>query len=245
MTRFTIITAVILAFAGCVPSSKLSDELTEITTTPDQGNQKLEFVFREGEAFNHPSVAVWTEDMDGEYLETLYVTDFVAKGRFGKGELGPGKWTDIPGEVRRPASLPYWAHKRNIKAPDGLFIPSPETAVPDAISGATPKAGFKLHTSCNMARERKFRILVEVNQAWDSNAFWTNDKYPGDLNYFGSLQPALIYAVTIDPLSDEREYVLNPVGHSHPTGASGKLFTDISTLTTAKEIYSKITVTLK
>lgn len=245
MTRNAIIFILIFGFAGCIPTSKLNEELVEFSTATESGNQKLEFVFLTGRAFNHPSYAIWTEDLEGNYLETLFVTEFVAKGIFGRGELGPGKWSSVPGEVRRPATLPYWAHKRNIQAPDGLFIPSPETPVPDARSGATPKSGFRLHTSSETDRGKKFRILVEVNQAWDSNSYWTNDKYPDDLNYFGSLQPALVYAVTVDPESEEREYVLNPIGHSHPSGASGRLYTDITTITTAKEIYRKITVFLK
>jgi hypothetical protein len=85
--------------------------------------------------------------MEGNYIETLYVTAYVAKGRFSFGELAPGKWKSEPGDVRRPATLPYWAHKRNIKAPDGLYIPSPETAVPDALTSATPTGNFNLETA--------------------------------------------------------------------------------------------------
>jgi hypothetical protein len=221
---------------GCVSQRGMETETIVIQTSPENAIREMEIEFQKGKAFNHPSFAVWTEDLEGNYIETLYVTGYVAKGRFGFGEIEPGKWKNEPGDARRPATLPYWAHKRNIKAPDGLFIPSPQTEVPDALTSATPRNNFRLETGTSYSGTKKFRVLLEINQAWDANEFWTNNKFEGDLNYFGSLQPALVYAVTVDPENKEAEYHLNPIGHSHPTGANGVLFTDLTTLTTAKEI---------
>lgn len=235
----------LFVITGCMSQRGLDSETVVIRTTPENISRNLEIEFHTGKAFNHPSFAVWIEDLEGNYIETLYVTGYVAKGRFGFGEVEPGKWKNEPGDVRRPATLPYWAHKRNVKAPDGLYIPSAETAVPDALTSATPRNNFMLETGTSYAGSKKFRVLFEINQAWDSNEFWTNNKFEGDINYFGSLQPALVYAVTVNPEEEETEYFLNPIGHSHPTGANGVLFTDISTLTTAKEIAEKIIVRLK
>lgn len=240
-----LIVVPLLILAGCTSQRGIETELITIRTTPENPVREIEIEFEKGKAFNHPSFAVWMEDPEGNYIETLYVTGYVAKGRFGHGEVEPGKWKNEPGEVRRPATLPYWAHKRNINAPDGLFIPSPETAVPDALTSATPHNNFKLETATSYSGNKKFRILFEINQAWDANEFWNNSKFEGDLNYFGSLQPALVYAVTVDPENREAEYYLNPIGHSHPTGANGVLFTDLTTLTTAKEIAHKIVARLK
>ena len=230
---------------GCASQREIENELMTINTTPESPVREIKIEFIKGETFNHPSFAIWTEDLEGDYIETLYVTEYVAKGKFGYGEIEPGRWKNEPGEARRPATLPYWAHKRNIKAPDGLYIPSPETPVPDAVTTATPKVDFILKTATSYSRNAKFRVLMEINQAWDSNSYWTNSQYPDNNDYFGSLQPALVYAVTVDPVNPEDEYHLNPIGHSHPTGASGKLFTDLTTLTTAKEIAHKIIVRLK
>ena len=85
---------------------------------------------------------------------------------------------------------------------------------------------------------------MEINQAWDSNDFWTNNKIPDDLNYYTSLQPAIVYAVTIEQEDSTNEFFMNPIGHSHPSGANGKLFTNLMTLTSAKEIAKKIIVRL-
>lgn len=239
-------TTIILAafIMGCSSQQKISDEIRIIRTTPENGTQNLEIEFTKGPEFNHPSFAIWTEDLEGNYIETLYVTQFVGSGKFGHGEIKPGKWSNEPGTARRPASLPYWAHKRNIQAPDGLYIPSPETAVPDAITGATPQGNFRLE-SASKVKNKKFKLLLEINQPWDSNRFWTNSKFPDDLDYFSSLQPALVYETTIDSESNQAENLMQLIGHAEPSGKNGNLYSDLNTLTTAKEIAQKIVVRLK
>jgi hypothetical protein len=240
-----IIIVIGIFLAGCASQQNLTSEKEIITTTPEQINTKLEFELITGKYHNHPSFAIWIEDLEGNYIETLYVTQYFAKGIFGYGEAEPGKWKNEPGNVRRPAALPYWSHKRNIKASDGLYVPSPETSVPDALTGATPKGNFALKTGTKVAGDIMFRVLLEINQPWDSNDYWTNNKYPDDFNYKSSLQPGLVYAVTISPDSPKKVYYLNPIGHSHYSGETGELFSDLTTITTAREIFSKIAVTIK
>jgi len=240
-----IIIAATVFLAGCASQKNITSESEIITTSPEKINTKLEFELTTGISHNHPSFAIWVEDLDGNYIETLYVTQYFAKGVFGHGETSPGKWKNEPGEVRRPAALPYWSHKRNIKAADGLYAPSPETAVPDALTGATPNGNFILKTGSKVTGDNSFRVLVEINQPWDSNDFWTNNKYPENLNYNTSLQPALVYDAVITTSSPKTEYFLNPIGHSHPAGETGELFNDISSITTAREIFSKIEVRMK
>jgi len=234
----------IIIFISCTSKQRITADIEEFSTSPDLVNTPLEIRFMRGEAFNHPSFAIWVEDLAGNYIETLYVTHYVATGIFGRGEIEPGKWKNEPGEVRRPASLPYWAHKRNIKAPDGLYIPSPETAVPDALTGATPTQNFILRTGTRI-KEGKFKLLLEINQPWDSNEYWNNAKFPDDQDYFTSLQPALVYETTIDLNVRKKEYFLNPVGHSHPSGSNGDLDTNLSTITTARNIVKSISVQIQ
>jgi len=236
---------ILLLFFSCTAVKNTSEEREVINLISGKQGQNFELTFTKGEAFNHPSFAIWAEDMEGNYIETLFVTQYVGTGNYAHGELEPGKWKNNPGEARRPATLPYWAFKRGIRAPDGLYVPSAQNPVPDAITGATPKGSFSLNTGVGIRQNKKFRLLMEINQPWDSNKFWTNVLYPGDNDYFTSLQPALVYAVTIDPGEKETEFVLNPIGHSHPSGKDGKLYTDLNTITTALEIAHKITVILK
>ncbi len=242
----SIILLFLTAFVfGCSVKRNLTEKVETISTSPEQINTKLQVEQVAGKHFNHPSFAIWVEDLDGNYIETLYVTQYFAKGVFGHGETEKGKWKNEPGEVRRPAALPYWSHKRNIKAPDGLYAPSPETAVPDALTGATPKGSFMLNTGSKFKTGESFNVLFEVNQPWDSNDYWTNNKFPDDFDYNTSLQPALVYQALVTPESNLREFTLTPIGHSHPSGKSGELFADLSHITTAKQIFEKVVVRLQ
>ncbi len=229
---------------NCTPAYRQESQnpIAIVQSNLDAQGTTLSLEFQKGPAHNHPSLAIWLEDLNGNFIQTLFVTKYVATGIYGHGELESGRWKPEPGRAVRPATLPYWSHKRGQhtgKIPD---LPSPENPVPDAISGATPSADFILQTKSDQVLPRRFRVLLEINQAWDSNRYWTNNKYPGDNDYLTSLQPALVYAVTIDLDSGMTEYHLNPVGHSHYSGKNGLLYTDLSTFTTALQIAEKIVV---
>jgi hypothetical protein len=148
----------------------------------------------------------------------------------------------MPGEIQRPAALPYWSHKRGIKNENGLFLPTPTNPIVDAYTGPTPEKSFILDTSLDEADLRKFHVLFEINQTWDWNEFWTNNKFPEDEEYKTSCQPALVFAVAIDLDKPDREYVMEVVGRSHHSGANGELYDDIHTLTTALHIAEEIVV---
>lgn len=87
--------------------------------------------------------------------------------------------------------------------------------------------------------------MLEINQNWDWNNYWTNDKYPDDENYKWSCQPALVYETDIDLNSLKDPYRMSPIGHSHYSGNTGELFPDLSTLTTALKIADSIIVKVK
>lgn len=69
-----------------------------------------------------PQIAVWVEDKDGRFIDTLYVTS--ATGLLGMGNR-PGRWnmkTDFRWPYgRRPSSLPIWAYKRGKTYPKVLM----------------------------------------------------------------------------------------------------------------------------
>ena len=200
----------------------------------------IEITFLKGKSFNHPLMAFWAEDERGNFLQTLYVSESIGKGVFKHGDSSTGRW--LPGEIRRPAALPYWAHRRGIKAVDGLYIPESHNPVPDAYTGPTPKGDFILRTKLENTGTGKFIIYFEINQPWDWNDYWTNNKFPDDEEYKTSSQPALVYSVLIDPEDPQEVYMPEVAGHSHHSGATGELFPDISTITTALDITKELTV---
>ncbi len=216
----------------------------------------FEIEFIKGKSHNKPSFVVWIDSPDGKYLQTLFVTKSVNKGNYTYGKNIQGKWHASYKEY--PAALPFWFHrigktkykegKLNTDATTGAtkkpdyYVPG---LVPDAYSGATPKSSFVLNAKAEKMPERKIRLLLEVNQTWDWNDFWHNTKYMGDQDYQSSCQPAVVYAVDIDLDNLLESYILNPIGHSHYSGKDGNLYTDLSTLTTALQIFDKITVKIK
>ena len=79
MERYLTLFILIILFAGCASQRGIETEKVTIRTTVDNPDRELEIEFMKGEAFNHPSFAVWVEDLEGNYIETLYVTQYVAK----------------------------------------------------------------------------------------------------------------------------------------------------------------------
>ncbi len=202
----------------------------------------IDIIFKKGSAHNHPLMALWLEDLEGNYVQTLYIAESIGKGVFKHGDPSTGRW--MPGPVRRPAALPYWGHQRGAQADDGYFLPTQDDPMPDGITGPTPKASFIVHAQTPEDDLRQFRVLFEINQSWDWNEYWTNDKFPGDEQYMSSSQPALVYDAVVDLDSGILEFELLPIGHSHWSGQNGELYQDLSTITTALDITKSITLRL-
>jgi hypothetical protein len=213
-----------------------------ITSNPAGLGPGLEIEMIRGEGHNHPLMAIWVEDESGRFIQTLYVAESIGKGVFQHGDASKGFW--LPGEIRRPAALPLWSHRRGIKAADGLYLPTPTEPVADAYTGPTPGKSFILHTRLDEPGLEKFHVLFEINQTWDWNEHWTNNKFPDDEEYKTSCQPALVYSVMIDLNQPQEEYVMKVIGHSHHSGANGDLFDSLGTLTTALHIAEQIVVTI-
>ncbi|MFP4467347.1 MAG: hypothetical protein ACLFN2_00085 [Bacteroidales bacterium] len=211
-----------------------------IYTLRDSAGPVMEVVFQQGRAHNHPLMAVWIEDSNGNYIQTLFVAESIGRGVFRHGDSSDGRWK--PGPIRRPAALPYWSHQRGIRAEDGYYLPTHDNPVPDAITGPTPKGNFILHSRASAGSSREFIVLLELNQSWDWNEYWTNNKFPGDEHYMSSSQPALVYMVSVDLDNGISEYELLPAGHSHWSGQNGNLYEDLETITTALDIAETIMV---
>ena len=242
-TIILIISTLILSNIVFSQGKKATGNIPDIITTNITGSGiELSVEFTKGKKYSHPVIAIWVEDMNENYIQTVYVSYSIAKGIFEHGKQDQGKWA--PGERRRPSALPYWGHKRGIIASDGLFTPDRHTEVADAYTGATPLNNFILKTKTDNPLNGKFRILLEINQPFDFNDDWYNTKFPGDEEYMRSSQPSLIYSVTVDPEKKEEEYFMNPIGHGHYSGKDGKLYTDLSTMTTAMKIAGSIRVKL-
>lgn len=240
-TQVVLIAALFATVA--VSAQKKKEVFSQENYGVNNSGTSLTIQFEKGEEHNHPLFAIWLADENGKYIQTLYVSESIGKGVFHRANRKTGQWK--AGEIQRPATLPYWAHQRAEKNENGTFMPTPKQPVADAYTGATPSASFILHAKTEKLLKGKYKIMLELNQPWDWNEYWTNDKYPNDKEYKTSSQPALVYSVDIDTANPKPEYQLKVIGHSHYAGADGSLDKDLTTMTTALKIAKKITVVVQ
>ncbi|NDV66182.1 hypothetical protein D0T60_13160 [Bacteroides sp. 224] len=227
-----------LATLGCSGQSNQALEFGSgnIKVSVEQGSEWLHdfplFWFIKKK--NAPQIAMWIEDLDGNFLSTIYVSEKLAKQ----------SWTAAGGN-RRKESLPCWSYAQGKQYADGLYLPTKDEPLPDAVTGATPKGSFT--TNIQMDEDIKlFVIKCEFNHSVDFNKFYPKDAKEGDSNYsggkMGSGQPAIVYQVMVDLNNKQREFKGELIGHSSPDGSDGKVYSDTSQLTTALDIIKGITV---
>lgn len=247
MTVKRIITSIMLIIFvisnGCKSTEpKLSEPNYEsIEKNATAKGQTINIKFTAGPEHSHALMAFWIENLQGEYLQTLFVAKSIGNGIFEHGKTESGHWQ--PGEIQRPASLPVWAHKSHPQENNyGYHLPTPEDPVADTYTGATPLNSFILKTKADQTLSQPFKVMMEINQAFDWNEYWTNNKYPGNKAYMTSGQPAIVYSTTVYPAKTDTIYSMQATGHAHYAGENGKIYKDLSTLTTAKKIVRSVSV---
>ena len=184
-----------------------------------------------------PQMAVWMEDISGNHLETLYVTKKASNSSYVQSLFG-GE------EVRRPEALPHWSHARGIVSDDGLLMPSRSKPLADALTGATPTASFDLRSVSTAARDAVV-IKLEINRSFDFNEVYHKNAFPDDAVYSGSgnsAQPSLVYGVTVNFTNEQPYYFMTLMGRGHHSGKDGQIYTDLSGVTTAKEMVARAIV---
>jgi hypothetical protein len=231
-----------ISIQSCNTTSKTKKSV-DLTDTLNLNNEAsgsvVQLQYITGENHNHPLMAIWISDTDSNYIQTIYVAQSIAKGVFGNGSTDAGFWE--AGPLRRPAALPYWSHMRGIKETDGLYIPTSETPMSDAYTGATPKQNANFRAITDETLPNEFIVFFEINQTWDWNEYWTNNKYLDDEDYKTSCQPSLIYAANVLKSDTQAVYPMVTIGHGHYSGRNGNLYTTLETLTTAMSIVDNVT----
>jgi hypothetical protein len=241
--RSKFIIAVFLVLSVMTSAKKKAETYSQENYGTGNAGTTLTIKFEKGREHNHPLFAIWLADENGKFIETLYVSQTIGKGVFPRASRKKGHW--MAGEIQRPASLPYWAHQRDIINESGTFMPTPKKPEVDGVTGATPQGSFIMQLKTSKPLNGKYNVMLELNQSWDWNEYWTNDKYPDDKEYKTSSQPALVYSVKIDTKALQPVYEFEPLGYSHYSGKDGSLTTDLSSITTALKIAKNITVTVQ
>jgi hypothetical protein len=215
-----LITVIFLTKINCSNAQELS-------------NGTIDFIFRPEN--NWTQFVIWLENGEGEYIGTVYITDFI--GREGGGNRNSSPDIDLS-NGNRLSALPIWAHKRNVIditfGLDNLYPPaSTQSSYPadiDAVSGATPGAGIQTKTlEISDLPHGEYNCWIEVNRSYDKNAYHDYSSYRG--------QPSLVWNATIE-VGDtpDSNMVLDYTGYGAPDGSDGDIHPPDSTITTAEDL---------
>jgi hypothetical protein len=135
------------------------------------------------------------ENVHGEYVETIYITNFI--GRRGGGNRTSDTNIDTP-TGNRLSALPIWAYKRGVIDTtfgfDNYYPPAenqpsyPEEM--DAVSGATPNQGIQIKTyQLSGFSHGQYHCWIEANKSFDFNAYYNDSFYRG--------QPSVVWKTTV------------------------------------------------
>ena len=127
--------------------------------------------------------AVWIENEKGEFVKTLFVTSYTAKGRARGGEQ-PKR-----GYIVRPACVPTWVKTSKAEEKTDVQL--------DAVTGATPQSGVQTFTwdftdeQGKVVPQGTYKVKVEATLIFDSDivytgTFSTKDK-PGNITLTSEL----------------------------------------------------------
>ena len=176
---------------------------------------------------NPPQMAFWLEDLVGNHVETIYVTEVSAMG----------DWTNAD---NRPYSLPVWGRAQGIEYEPGLFMPTEDDPLPDAVTGATPRNAFTIAWAIPQdLAPGSYVVRCEVNHSTDFNDTYTGE-VPGEPEDNG--QPSVVWSGTLEIGEDADTIQLGIIGHGSATGDDGEIVPELSTLTTALDIIDSIVV---
>ncbi|MBD3307832.1 DUF2271 domain-containing protein [candidate division KSB3 bacterium] len=222
-------------------------EQQTITTLPCLSGRTVRVKVTTGEHWQHvmkvaflkikapPQVAIWIEDREGNYIDTLFVTHKIGKQFWGK------QPDQDPDKLFRPEALPYWMHKR---AARGLPFPTKNDPLPDTVTAASPEEDFAIQTKIQLDLT-EIAVLLEANLSFDMNeTYYTNAPQGTAVYNRNSGQPALVYRAEVD-LSQPGTYEMELIGHSSPSGEDGKLYKDLSGLSSALHMITNAVVSIE
>jgi hypothetical protein len=217
----------------------------EIRTCGDRHGTGLTIRVTAGESWVHkqkmgmlnlsviPQVVVWTEDKEGRYLDTLFITQAYGKQNW--------KFVDTdPDETLRTLTFPVWSSRRREAGYPSVTRNSP---MPDDVTAATPKTGFTLYTTAGTVPE-DFNLFMEINKSFDGNdAFYgqwdgTDDGFTEETI---NGQPSVVYMAEIRG-GETEDVSLEIAGRGGSSETDEPFYNDTSGMTTALNLIAGATV---
>ncbi len=164
-----ITACLIVSFSSCAgekPKEPVVFESGKLTVSLDYEKQP-------GYATNQ--FAVWIEDMDGNYINTLYATRYTANG----------------GYKNRPDSVFNWVGKSGLAGMD--------KSEADAFTGATPKTGNLSYAwnltdkDGNTVPEGEYKYLAEGTLRWKNHVVYSGVINIGGETVSSEASPVFVY----------------------------------------------------
>ena len=134
-----------------------------VTPVTASGEIVVTFNYQKQSGSASNQFAVWVEDMDGNYVNTIYAT----------------KWTAGGGYNSRPDSIAMWVEKSGIASMPDYYV--------DAISGATPGTSGSQSCAWNLkdingdtVPPGEYRVIFEGTLRWKNRVIYSGVVMIGD-----------------------------------------------------------------
>ena len=169
--------------------------------------EKISVAVNPGEAYSKraPQIAVWVENSDGTYVDTLFVTK----------KASGNKWIGSPKDGR-PESLPDWYRAKGQNPAEKI---SKDEV--DATTSATPKKGIVISKDLELEKGKTYVFKCQANQSFDYNEYYTKKNSGVDG------QPAVLYAGEMIPDGTEKEIKLEFSGSREKLTTADKIIESI------------------
>ena len=197
----------------------------------DAGARSGGFTFRITLDKGKCQMAVWLEDEQGRFVDTVMVTrKTAAKGLGNRGGGLDDRWGGS-----RLSVLPVWAYRRGKPDERGNPYPDKDHPLPDTVTAASPKAGEMVRHWAPLypLAPGVYHFYIEVNASFDDNEYHDYSWYRG--------QPSVVWKGDIAVGGKQAAGAAKPLGHGDPAGADGRINPDLSTLSTALTLVKKAT----
>lgn len=142
--RITTILLIFIMLIMLTACSRKGDGSVSAVAEQPSGSVAISMDYNQRNTYSTNQFAIWIEDLEGNFVKTVYVTSFTANG----------------GYKKREDAIPIWVEKSHIAAASQKKI--------DTISGATPKSGSLMYI-WNLTDENgesvaagKYNVYVEA-----------------------------------------------------------------------------------
>lgn len=149
----TLVSIIIISLSAC---GRKNTGLVTTATKQPSGTVAISLKYRARNTYSSNQFAIWIEDMNGNFIKTVYATSFSANG----------------GYKERKEAVPIWVERSKISTASQKEI--------DAISGPTPKSGTLMYIwdltdeSGQPVPSGKYRFYVEATVYKESRVLLSN-----------------------------------------------------------------------